>query len=99
MSVMRSASATGVIFSLRTFAAAMLALYVSYHLDLSRPTRAFITTYHGLSDFTSVLQAEEQRFTIQLDLIASKSTVSQDVIALHKALSDDPVATATQETP
>ena len=33
------------IFSLRTFAAAMLALYLSYHLDLSRPTWAFITTY------------------------------------------------------
>jgi uncharacterized membrane protein YccC len=33
------------IFSIRTFAAAMLALYLSYQLDLSRPTWAFITTY------------------------------------------------------
>src|SRR5271168_147981 len=45
MAVIRSASAASIIFSLRTFAAAMLALYVSYHLDLSRPTWAFITTY------------------------------------------------------
>jgi len=46
---------------------------------------------NGLADFTSVLQAEQQRFTVQLDLIASQSTVAQDVIALHKALGDNPV--------
>lgn len=43
----------------------------------------------GLSDFTSVLQTEQQRFSVQLDLIASQSAIAQDVIALHKALGGD----------
>lgn len=34
-----------IIFSFRTFAAAALALYLSFRLDLSRPTWAFITVY------------------------------------------------------
>ncbi len=51
---------------------------------------------NGLSDFTSVLQAEQQSFTVQLDLISSQSTVSQDVIALHKALGDNPVLKTTE---
>lgn len=45
---------------------------------------------NGLSDFTSVLQAEQQRFAVQLDLIASQSAVGQDIIALHKALGEKP---------
>ena len=45
---------------------------------------------NGLSDFTSVLQAEQQSFAVQLDLIVSRSTESQDVVALHKALGDNP---------
>jgi len=42
---MEPVSRASVIFSVRTFAAAMLAMFVSYQLDLSRPTWAFITTY------------------------------------------------------
>jgi multidrug efflux system outer membrane protein len=44
---------------------------------------------HGLSDFTPVLQAEQQRFTAQLDQIESQAIVAQDIIALHKALGDN----------
>jgi multidrug efflux system outer membrane protein len=47
---------------------------------------------NGLSDFTAVLQAEQQHFAVQIDLIASQSTVTQDVIALHKALGDNPAS-------
>jgi multidrug efflux system outer membrane protein len=46
---------------------------------------------NGLTDFTTVLQAEQQRFSVKLEMIASQSTVAQDVIALHKALGDSPV--------
>ena len=42
---MKFPSLASAVFSLRTFAAAMLALYLSYHFDLARPTWAFITTY------------------------------------------------------
>src|SRR5277367_1613836 len=42
---MKMISAVSVIFSLRIFAAAMLALYLSYQLDLARPTWAFFTVY------------------------------------------------------
>jgi len=48
----------------------------------------------GLSDFTSVLQAEQQRFAVQIELIASQSSVAQDVIALHKALGENPAPAA-----
>lgn len=44
----------------------------------------------GLTDFTSVLQAEQQRFSVQIDQIASQSETAQDIVALHKALGDDP---------
>jgi len=50
---------------------------------------------NGLTDFTTVLQAEQQRFSVQLDLIASQSTVAQDIVALHKALGDNPVDAKT----
>ncbi|MGB9154446.1 MAG: FUSC family protein [Alphaproteobacteria bacterium] len=42
---MKPFSSEGVLYALRTFAAAMLALYISYQLDLPRPTWAFITAY------------------------------------------------------
>lgn len=44
----------------------------------------------GLTDFTTVLQAEQQRFAVQLDLAASKSAIAQDIVALHKALGENP---------
>lgn len=44
----------------------------------------------GFSDFTTVLQAEQQRFAVQIDLIASQSAIAQDIIALHKALGESP---------
>ncbi|MGB9154449.1 MAG: efflux transporter outer membrane subunit [Alphaproteobacteria bacterium] len=47
---------------------------------------------NGLTDFTSVLQSEQQRFSVQLDMLASQSDEAQDVIALHKALGDNPVS-------
>jgi NodT family efflux transporter outer membrane factor (OMF) lipoprotein len=46
----------------------------------------------GLSDFTTVLQTEQQRFSLQLDVIASQSAIAQDVIALHKAVGDNPAS-------
>jgi len=42
---MKFLSSENTLYALRTFAAAMLALYISYQLDLPRPTWAFITTY------------------------------------------------------
>ena len=50
----------------------------------------------GLSDFTTVLQAEQQRFSVQLDRIASQSAIAQDIIALHKALGDNPVSAKSE---
>lgn len=52
---------------------------------------------NGLSDFTSVLQAEQQSFAVQLDLIVSRSTESQDIVALHKALGDNPAILHQEE--
>jgi uncharacterized membrane protein YccC len=46
---MKSKAAVGFIFSVRAFAAAVLALYIAYSLDLSRPTWAFISTYVAAS--------------------------------------------------
>lgn len=43
--MMKWISPASVIFSVRTYAAAMLALYLSYQLDLARPTWAFLTVY------------------------------------------------------
>ncbi len=42
---MKIISSSSVIYSMRTFAAAMLALYLSFQLDLSHPAWAFLTTY------------------------------------------------------
>jgi uncharacterized membrane protein YccC len=42
---LKEVASSSIVFSLRTFAAAMLAMYISYHLDLARPTWAFVTTY------------------------------------------------------
>ena len=48
---MKFFSSESVLHALRTFAAAMLALYISYRLDLPRPTWAFITVYIGSLPF------------------------------------------------
>ena len=45
---------------------------------------------NGLTDFTTILQAEQQRFGVQLDLAASQSAIAQNIIALHKALGENP---------
>ena len=42
---MKFHSSQNVLYALRTFAAAMLALFISYQLDLPRPNWAFITVY------------------------------------------------------
>jgi outer membrane protein, multidrug efflux system len=49
---------------------------------------------NGLTDFTTVLQSEQQRFSVQLDALSSQSEEAQDVIALHKALGDNPLLTS-----
>jgi len=51
---------------------------------------------NGLVDFTTVLQAEQQRFGVQLDLAASQSAIAQDIIALHKALGENPAPSQQQ---
>jgi len=53
---------------------------------------------NGLTDFTTVLQAEQQRFGVQLDLAASQAAIAQNIIALHKALGENP-APGREETP
>src|SRR6202012_1128984 len=45
-------------FSLRTFAAAMLALYVSYILDLSQPVWAFMTVYIVSAPFLGMVRSK-----------------------------------------
>lgn len=51
----------------------------------------------GLTDFTTVLQAEQQRFAVQLDVAASESAIAQDIIALHKALGENPAPAPKKE--
>ncbi len=43
----------------------------------------------GLNDFTTVLQAEQQRFAIQNDALAAEASLSEAAVALHKALAND----------
>jgi len=42
----------------------------------------------GLSDFTDVLQADQQSYSAKSNLVASQAGVIKDIIALHKALGD-----------
>jgi uncharacterized membrane protein YccC len=46
------------LFSLRTFAAAMLALYVSYLFDLSQPVWAFMTVYIVSAPFLGMVRSK-----------------------------------------
>jgi len=50
--------AASFIFSLRTFAAAMLALYVSYVIDLSQPVWAFMTVYVISAPFLGMVRSK-----------------------------------------
>lgn len=51
----------------------------------------------GLSDFTSVIQTEEQSFSIKNDLVASEANIINYIVALNKSLGRD-VETKVEKT-
>lgn len=55
---MKLITASSILFSLRTFAAAMLALYFSYCLDLSQPVWAFMTVYIVSAPFLGMVRSK-----------------------------------------